>query len=764
MSTRSLFKRIVRGLSALVVLCLPGSRDALTGDTLSALEFRQVVEGKRAETGTPIPRDAVRVFAYEGETKSVGVNEDSIAVDYGLTGCLFDRRTGELTQRFTVADGWPKTRPEEFPPPFEEPTRLVGPGIAETRRPITERATSEVAARIEYRGETWRALQPNSFLRNVGGDMGVSDRREKLNGWTPILVRLNLKSSVERGGAAPEEGRTYTTQDGLASNIVTKFAAADGKLWAACVDIYDYANQAWGPGGLCWFDEKKDRWARLDRIEGHPVRFVSLLESIGDELWVGFREGSGVEGDTIIYGMGIYVGDYRPKTMAIVIARLKDGEWTVFSRPPRQDPPVSGFRGPEQQPPTEKPVQVVASSDMVILYSHIRSVKRSYGYDLNHDGRVSIYDLTTSKWRVFDPDEDFDADRLLELIIEEAEILVISNRGVHQWLPGERRWRFLDPACDLKNPTIAAVEPVGDELWIGYGKQAWGVYGRQGVSRFDEKTGTCIWTTPDEIGTACPMRRMVTLPGGEVWALFREPPYCGSAAEETPFYDREKEVARPPGVARFANGTWEFAAPMAGVPATREFEFKDQSGKIHTSVQLLPVLELIAVRESVFVANMVGIYMGPEPWKEIVALPFSTEGIWSFSEVKIEAAPDGETVLLAYEHPRQHQQPRKLTRARFRPGESDIRFETVEGDSVARLTGMRNPFFEERYDGFADRWARVGVQREGEWVVGPLPNLPYRSMRVIETPHAVWIAMPGQLIHLDRQKLLDWFGGPDAGN
>ena len=77
-----------------------------------------------------------------------------------------------------------------------------------------------------------------------------------------------------------------------------------GTVWAACVDIYDPGKKDWGSGGLCRFNSKSGQWERLDRIGGRPVRWVTLLQAIGDELWVGYCEGEGVVGDHITYGMG----------------------------------------------------------------------------------------------------------------------------------------------------------------------------------------------------------------------------------------------------------------------------------------------------------------------------------------------------------------------------------------------------------------------------------------------------------------------------
>ena len=68
-----------------------------------------------------------------------------------------------------------------------------------------------------------------------------------------------------------------------------------------------------------WFDTEKGRWQRVDRIDGRKVRWVTLLQAVGDSLWVGFREGEGVADDKIVYGMGLYPGHYRPVATAVVL-------------------------------------------------------------------------------------------------------------------------------------------------------------------------------------------------------------------------------------------------------------------------------------------------------------------------------------------------------------------------------------------------------------------------------------------------------------
>ena len=53
------------------------------------------------------------------------------------------------------------------------------------------------------------------------------------------------------------------------------------------------------------------------------------------------------------------------------------------------------------------------------------------------------------------------------LIVEDGEVLPLTDRGAHRWSGGEGKWAFLDPQSPIVNPTLSAAERVGDELWVG---------------------------------------------------------------------------------------------------------------------------------------------------------------------------------------------------------------------------------------------------------------------------------------------------------
>ena len=555
----------------------------LAAEAASVMELRRMTDqGAAPDDGGPIPAEAVRVFAYEGTPKDVRVTERFIAVDYGHSGVLFDRRSGEVARRCTVADGWPGQKPEEFTAPrgWQRPP-MVGPGVVNVPRttppiirPDEEPAPlpPEVAAEVELAGQTWRAYQPAQFVQRIKRPEYLSGQPRPVNPtWSEVLGQLNAASYVEvdpGNGAAPKR---FTMADGLASNIVTDLVVCGGTLWAACVDIYDREAQQWGPGGLCRYDAKTGRWERIERIDGRPVRWVTLLKTIGDELWVGFREGQGVADDEIRFGMGVYPGIYRPEATAIVVARLADGKWTSYTRAPLPeheipaDMPTPGAGTTPSQPGehTEHPVALGRVGDKVLVYTQRNADQVNGSWDIPMSGHVSLIDLASGQWRTFETLKDFDADELKGMVAEGGEVLVTSNRGLHRFDPAGDRWQFLDSGSPILNSTFHTAAVAGDELWLGYARQSFGVYGEQGISRYDETTGRWSQMTPEQLGTASPVRRIVTLPGGDVWVLFGDRPYMG-AAMQYDFYPRE-QVPRPEGLGRMAGGKWEF--PLSGPPA-----------------------------------------------------------------------------------------------------------------------------------------------------------------------------------------------------
>ena len=304
------------------------------------LRVEQRGDGDRSLASRPIPREAVRAFLYQGRPFSVGVTEKNIAVNYRLSGVLFDRASGEAVQRFTAIDGWPKNRDPEFAAPNYQngEPRLFGPGIIDVYRgPFFDKGQSfETVAEVQFQGRAWRAVQRNQF-RAIVNDLEKAEESKGVQdairiSWTTVLEQYSKGCHIEVGDDRQSPVKRYTADDGLASNIVTHLAVCQGTLWAACADIYDPAKKEWGPGGLCRYDPKSDRWQRIDTVDGRPVRWITLLQAIDDELWVGFREGDGLVSDDIERGPRVDIPRYVPHVKGIVLARLSGDKWTSYSR------------------------------------------------------------------------------------------------------------------------------------------------------------------------------------------------------------------------------------------------------------------------------------------------------------------------------------------------------------------------------------------------------------------------------------------------
>ncbi len=363
-----------------------------------------------APKGIAIPRDAVQVFTYEAESKGVFVGPERIAVDYGQSGVLFDRKTGRVAGRRTIANGWPEVRPGEFPPPRQQYIpRLVGPGVLDApgKPDLKTKPDWEYlpAVTIEFNGQTWQAMQPAGFLNSE--KRRSRNKTERNENWTTILRELNdlayLETKPKGGGAAVH----HTMKECLASNIITHLVVAEGKLWAACVDIYDPDKKEWGPGGLCVFDPKVARWQRIDRIDDRPVRWVTLMQTVGDSLWVAFREGDGVEGDytRIEHGKGDGIphgkneiphgkpGQYGPVTKTVVLARLAGGKWKAYARTPLPSPPFS----------TDVPRSLALAGQKLFLLSQTLVPTKKPGQWVVsplHSGRNAIVQTPRAVWIV----------------------------------------------------------------------------------------------------------------------------------------------------------------------------------------------------------------------------------------------------------------------------------------------------------------------------------------------------------------------------
>ena len=705
-----------------------------------------------AEEKFSIPRQAVSVFTYEGRPRTVRVTEKYIAADYGVSGVLFDVGTGKMVRRYTMVDGWPSRRPEAFGPeqvPAPRSARLVDPGLVAWRRPWTPikdgaKLPLVVAAEVWFGGRTFQAMQP--ALRDIPRGKGWTVRKQ-FGRWKSYLDVSSRLSCVQ---AVPgDKTRRYTTADGLAGNIVSRLVVSGRTLWAACVDVYDEERKAWGPGGLCRYDARANRWIHVKTVNDKPVRWVTLLEAHGDELWVAFRQGQGIAGEKIMPGMGVYPGLYRPKVTAIVLARLKDGKWTTWSRKPcPESRPQRGGTGAGAEPPTEIPRKLAMFDDRVLLYSTTSSNVRSGNFAVPMDGQVSELNLPTGKWRVFDPRKDLGTHRLIDLHVQGGHVILLSETNVHQWDEKRASWRRLETHCTLPNPAIGDLSAIGDELWVGYTAQDYHFTGIQGISRYDAKAGRWSFMTSEELGTSCNVQSIAAGPGNQAWVLFARKEWH-TAAIFIPHQEPPSSVADKLGVGRFADGKWQFPVKLPGVPESAQ---RSRRGpvRVETWQQALPIGQLAAAGGAVFVVNGLGVYAGPGQWRRI----------YDKHLIGIDASVDARTLGILRHKGADAEGP-KYDLGHYDPKTGKLTFRKVKREVKRGDLDSRYPRFGERFGGLPLGAARLPTKKPGHWYV--LSHWYVRSLgtahsRLIESPRAFWIASTGRLVRIDRKKLPHWVG------
>lgn len=724
---------------------------AAAEDANSGLWIRLHAGGRWTEEKFSIPREAVSVFTYEGRPRTVHITEKYIAVDYGVSGVLFDVGTGKMVRRYTMVDGWPSRRPEAFGPeqvPAPRSARLVDPGLVAWRWPRRriedgEKPPLNVAAEVWFGGRTFRAMQP--ALQDIPHGKGWTVRkgRGRWKGCLDFSSRLSCVQAV-----AGNKTRRYTTGDGLAGNIVSYLAVSAGTLWAACVDVYDEDRKAWGPGGLCRYDARADRWIHVKTINDKPVGWVTLLEAHGDELWVGFRDGQGITGQKIVYGMGVYPWLCRPKVTAIVLARLKDGKWTVWSRKPcPESRRRQGGTRATAEPPTEVPRKLVVFNGRALLYSTTGSNFLSGNLAVPADGQVSALNLRAGKWRIFDPRKDLGTHRLMGLHVQGGHVILLSETNVHQWDEKRASWRRLETHCTLPNPAIGDLSPIGDELWVGYTRQSFHFTGIQGISRYDAKAGRWSFMTSEELGTSCNVRSIAPGPGNQAWVLFAEKEWHG-AASFIPHQEPPSSVAGKPGVGRFADGKWQFPVKLPGVPESAQ-RTRRVGDRVQTWEVSLGIGQLAGAGGAVFVVNGLGVYAGPGQWRRI----------YDKQVIGIEALADARTLGILRYKGADAVGP-KYDLGLYEPKTGKLTFREVKRSDL----DSRYPLFGGRLSRGGDHSpgaARLPTKKPGDWYVCSYWHVRSHGQtpsHLVESPRAFWIASTGRLIRIDRKKLPHWVG------
>ena len=315
---------------------------------------------------------------------------------------------------------------------------------------------------------------------------------------------------------------------------------------------------------------------------------------------------------------------------------------------------------------------------------------------------------------------------------DKDEIILSSTRGVHRFDAKTNAWKYLDPGCSLRNSEFDSAVAVGEELWVGYSKRSFGVWGAQGISRFNERTGAWRYMSPVELGTASPVTRMVALPNQEIWVLFATRPWLGSAFPWN-FYPREG-IKRQRGLGRWADGKWSFRADTLP-PERHELPFGMRC-------------DLVALGNRLVYQTKSGVYVGPEPWNRVV------EGeVYSMAPTE-----DGKTVKI-----------RRLKRAEsgvpsleqqvgyLGSDEKQVQFKPIPRSSP---DWVESPFFHNSNSlssgvpsvGYHE--ARIPV-RPGHFVVVENLCTGGYAHGLLQSPTAVWVFSQGEIVRLDRKVLAE---------
>lgn len=570
-------------------------------------------------------------------------------------------------------------------------------------------------------------MQPDTFQKEF---RSLADGGYHTFSWSTILERINKDSYVEelREGREP---RRYTSDDGLASNLVTRLAFAQGALWAACVDIFDFAKNQWGPGGLCRFDPKAGRWQRVESIDSRPVRWVTLLNAIDDELWVGFREGSGIIGENIFSSMTDRFGIYQPESKVTVLAHLAGGRWATYVREPRIE---AAKDRTGRRLSSEYPTDLARIGGKVVVL--FRTQRESNGYLDHLKARVSLFDPDLRTWRDDEPERDFSTGNLCSLIADHGEVLITSRRGVHRFDPKSNSWRLLDPRGDVKAEEFREVKLIDGDLWVAYAGR-----GRQGVSRCSARTGLWTYWGPNDFGTKRPARQIVPLPNGELWILFDEQNWLiFSISEAEPIYVERDPIPFRSGLGRFVDGNWQFPLEPPPKPANRPDD--DRLGTL---------IGLYGLGNQLICETSDALYAGPAPWKRILHRD-------NCLAIRVNPTKDGKGIIIQ-RTVRRTAPPFTMSweYAVYGGTPGDLHFEPSYQEDGRTLNpklaaiDSANPYYDRLWGG--DVWVSIPMDAKGHWEVGPFAKRSSEHRRVLLSPQTLWIYAKGEIIAIDRKAL-----------
>ena len=232
--------------------------------------------------------------------------------------------------------------------------------------------------------------------------------------------------------------------------------------------------------------------------------------------------------------------------------------------------------------------------------------------------------------------------------------------------------------------------------------------------------------SPTDLKTASPVRRIVTLPNGQVWVIFGTRPWMGAASRWN--YHARERIPRPVGLGRMANGKWEF--PVKG-PTKRE-----EQPRPFGSVNELAIVgnKLLGV----FDANL---YVGPSPWRHLAGPDV----------LGLARAKDGKTVeILRTPRTESNSNERKYHLGTYSPESGNIIWKELakrmDYEQMQRF--LRGDSLQDYRTRAGSQWVSMPVAGDNNWVLGPMGN---HHKNIIATPAAIWMFSQGQIIRVDRK-------------
>lgn len=595
-----------------------------------------VGELRSADKVLEVRRQDIKAFTCEDVPSGLRVKGDSIYAQYPQSGVEFSAATGKLVARHTVTDGWNGGWIAQYPiPPETGEAYGIGPGLEDGRALDPAQPGLMAACRVgEWEYTAW---QPTGLARRY-----ARGREEKPGTWTHVLQLCANKSYVQRQrpDKPGERPHRFGANDGLPSNLVRRLVAYDGKPWAALVDVYDSDMKQWGQGGLAWYDAASGRWQQVDTVDGHHVRFVTLLQVVGDELWIGFREGESMAGDSVGSGRGEYADEYRPVTSRIVLARLKEGQWASWSTPPLPSPRAAyQDRSQADSSSLEVPRWLCRTGDDVLLVT--TESLTGMGEVRNQHVRHVRLGGKADRWPTFDA-----LGSVRQIVAGDVATVASFDRGVFRWDSVGGQWRLCDPESPMGSRVIGCAVSSGDDVWIALRRSRHlTIPGTASLMCYNERSGQMKRFGPADLGTSMPA--VALLPQGDaLWVLFRG--RLGMDQQETPRYlARQAEMPKHPpareGVACYRDGKWTFGL---GDDQLREGVIQPPGG-----LGGFRYYDLVQLKGRLYVACGTGIYEWDDAgWRRILELS-KLDGVWR--EVKL-IADDAKTQLrLHWQQPNQ---------------------------------------------------------------------------------------------------------------